>query len=56
LKSYLVDVVLSELIEVTGVDTPDDAKAEAVRRALDYPGAMSTEATVVSVEDVPDES
>jgi hypothetical protein len=55
LKSYLVDVILSDIIEVIG-DNPDDARAEAVRRALDYPWAMSVEATVVRTAESTDES
>ena len=47
MKDYTVNVVLDETFSVEA-ETEDDAIAEAVRRALDYPGAMSVDAMILS--------
>lgn len=47
----MVDVVLSDLIEVEA-ECKADAVAEAVRRAVDFPGALCVEATVVKTAEV----
>ena len=46
MKTFLVDVLLNDQFEVEA-ECAEDAVAEAVKRAIDYAGAMCVETTVL---------
>jgi hypothetical protein len=55
MKNFLVSVILSDVIEVEE-ETATEAQAEAVRRALDYPGALMCEVYVCRTKETDEEA